>query len=324
MKIGIYILFGLTPYLSWSATNTVSEAVILFSGKGETQCGVPGNGNIYAPDMHKFNGKYWMWFGGQGRDGHDRIHLAQSDDGKVWKQLGVVLEDPSANHVNDPSVVRVGKQWFMYYTVAKVDIIDEIALATSADGLRWEKKGTVLSADKAPAFDSLLVGRPSVIRENKKFKMWYDGRENVSLSAPAANVSKVANSQARVGYAESEDGINWTRKKIDSSFQASAVHITRIQNSYVMLFESRDGTKWAVSENGLNWTSQGLLVPSTETVGKFGQVTPFLWWDGKDTEASIYFGAATETTWSQNQMAMATVPIRTIAERLPKQTSKLP
>lgn len=319
MKIGIYILFGLMPFLSLAATNTASEAVILFIGKGETQCGVPGNGNVYAPDVHKFNGKFWMWFGGQGRDGHDRIHLAQSDDGKNWKHLGVVLEDPSANHVNDPSVVRVGKEWFMYYTVAKVDIIDEIALATSADGIHWEKKGIVLSAAKAPAFDSLLVGRPSVIREKKKFKMWYDGRETLSASAP-----KVASAKAHLGYAESEDGLHWMRKNINPSFEATAVHVTRLKDSYVMLFESGAGTQWAVSENGLSWTRQGLLVPSTETVGKFGQVTPFLWWDGRSAQVSIYFGAATERTWSQNQMAMATIPMRLLLEKLPKQTSKLP
>ena len=49
-----------------------------------------------------------MWYGGQGRDGHDRIHLAESDDGVNWVRRGVVLDNGEANHVNDPSVVKVG------------------------------------------------------------------------------------------------------------------------------------------------------------------------------------------------------------------------
>ena len=44
-------------------------------------------------------------------DGHDRIHLAESRDGLTWEKRGVVLEDKDANHVNDPSVVRVGNEW---------------------------------------------------------------------------------------------------------------------------------------------------------------------------------------------------------------------
>ncbi len=43
-----------------------------------------------------------MWFGGQGRDGHDRIHLDVSADGAQWEQRGVVLEDPAAA----PAIVK--------------------------------------------------------------------------------------------------------------------------------------------------------------------------------------------------------------------------
>ena len=51
-----------------------------------------------------------MFFGGQGKDGHDRIHLATSGDLQSWKQEGGVFAPPGVNHVNDPSVVIVKDQ----------------------------------------------------------------------------------------------------------------------------------------------------------------------------------------------------------------------
>ncbi len=43
-----------------------------------------GEGNVYAPDVHREGDLYRMWYGGQGRDGHDRVLLAESDDGLTW------------------------------------------------------------------------------------------------------------------------------------------------------------------------------------------------------------------------------------------------
>src|SRR5688572_2848222 len=78
---------------------------IVLEPAGPQQSAPHGEGNVYAPDVMFDNGMYRMWFGGQGRDGHDRIQLAESKDGIVWEPRGVVLEDKNANHVNDPSVV---------------------------------------------------------------------------------------------------------------------------------------------------------------------------------------------------------------------------
>ena len=81
---------------------------LLLGGELATEVAPHGEGNVYAPDVHVDGNRYRMWYGGQGRDGHDRIHLAESEDGTKWVRRGVVLEDGTANHVNDPSVVRVG------------------------------------------------------------------------------------------------------------------------------------------------------------------------------------------------------------------------
>ena len=118
-----------------------------------------GRGNLYAPDIIKHRGKLLMFFGGQGKDGHDRIHLAVSKDGEVWEQEGIVFAPEGVNHVNDPSVVAVDGVLFMFYTLAGSGVTDAIGLATSADGRKWSDRGAVFSPSPSPAWDSL--GRAS-------------------------------------------------------------------------------------------------------------------------------------------------------------------
>ena len=45
-----------------------------------------GADNIYAPDILYFQNQWWMYYGGQGSDGHDAIFLARSNDLVQWKK----------------------------------------------------------------------------------------------------------------------------------------------------------------------------------------------------------------------------------------------
>lgn len=215
---------------------------VVIAADREQQRAPHGRGNVYAPEVLVQDGRWRMWFGGQGRDGHDRIFLAESADGRQWRQRGMVLEDPSANHVNDPSVVRVGQLYFMYYTRAAVDVRDDISLATSDDGVNWTKHGTVLLPGDEGQWDSLLVGRPSVLVEDGLFRMWYDGRKDLPIGAPATGVPTSSSSTRAVGYAESRDGFTWRRRPTPVFGQdAGGVHVARIGERYVMTYESAAG-----------------------------------------------------------------------------------
>lgn len=220
-----------------------------------------------------------MWFGGQGKDGHDRIHLTESRDGWKWKARGVVLEDRDANHVNDPSVVKVGKTYFMDYTRADSDVRDEIALATSADGVSWRKIGGVLRPAAGGEWDSLLVGRPSVCVEDGVFRMWYDGRKDLPPGAPAKDAPKSDLSVRAVGYAESRDGVKWTRSQQGPMFGegAGGVHASRVGGGYVLVYEARDSTRVVRSADGRRWENGRVLAGLSGTGNdQFGHVTPFL------------------------------------------------
>ena len=266
-----------------------------------------GKGNLYAPAIVKHQGEFLMFFGGQGKDGHDRIHLATSPDGAKWAPQGVVLEVKGANHVNDPSVVVVKDRLFMFYTLAMSGVSDSIALAVSADGRTWEDQGVVLAPAKAHAWDSLLVGRPAVIHEKDGFQMWYDGRRDLPLGAPDPTAPQAADSHRFVGYASSKDGRNWKRHGGPVfGNDAGAVDVQRVGGQLVMVMESREGTRWASSADGLAWQDRGLLLKKEGEREAFGHVTPFLF--GRDGAWELYFGAAAAATWDGNAIARASLP----------------
>ena len=280
-----------------------AEPHVVLDPTGDLQAAPHGAGNAYAPEILFYDGVYRMWYGAQGRDGHDRIHLAESADGLVWEPKGVVLDHGSANHVNDPSVVKVGDTFFMYYTRAPVDVRDEIALATSTDGVTWREEGTVFGPGADGTWDSLLVGRPSVLHENGRFRMWYDGRRDLPIGAPAEGVSKSDRSVRAVGYAESGDGLTWTRPQAEPVFgeDAGGVHVVRIGATLVMTFESREGTRLATSNDGLAWQSQGFLVDRSGTdIDRFGHVTPFLLVEAESV--ALFIGAASSASWDHNRI----------------------
>lgn len=81
---------------------------------------------------------------------------------------------------------------------------EQIGLAYSADGLNWTQYGTdpVLPRGGGPwgntdTWDSSYVYPATVIYANGKYHMWYSGGQTASHQG--------------IGYAESDDGINWTK-----------------------------------------------------------------------------------------------------------------
>lgn len=97
----------------------------------------------------------------------------------------------------------------MYYTRTEKDVVDRIFLAVSDDGQKWESKGIAVDAGKDGVWDSLSVGRPSVVHEDGEFKMRYDGRKDFPPDAPVKDVLKSPTSKRSVGYATSNDGVTW-------------------------------------------------------------------------------------------------------------------
>ena len=88
--------------------------------------------------------------------------------------------------------------WIHYNTV--------IRYAESSDGIHWSSGGgPCIVPDGAVDY---AVGRPWVVRDGDTYKMWYSIRSKARVSY-------------RIGYAESDDGVIWTRKDDEVGIHAS-------------------------------------------------------------------------------------------------------
>ncbi len=305
-RIFLTFCMGAVPAES-SAAAPEEQAVLLFRPEAESQLAPHGRGNVYAPEIVRSGNTMRMWYGGQGKDGHDRIHLAVSSDGLKWEQRGVVLEDPAANHCNDPSVIEVNGLLFMFYTRAGSGVTDAVAVATSTDGVQWRRRGTALAPGNPGAWDSYSVGRPSVLFTNGLFRMWYDGRKDLPEGAPDPNAPKSGTSQRHIGYATSRDGFHWERSGSEPVYDhdAGGIHVLVLGGHLAMLSESRRGTEAAVSRDGIHWQSAGLLAERTANpTERHGHVTPFLLPDADGSGAALFYGAAAEPSWDVNAICM--------------------
>jgi LruC domain-containing protein len=157
-----------------------------------------------------YNGSgYMIWY--EGFDGTTwRIGLATSKDGYKWKKYSgnPVLTPGSSGswdskHVGAPDVIFDGKIYKMWYQGQDPNLYWEVGYATSLDGINWQKhpQNPVLPRGSKGAWDEQYAASPEVYYDGISYKMWYNGLTQVTTSlAPY-----------RIGYATSNDGINWTR-----------------------------------------------------------------------------------------------------------------
>lgn len=99
-----------------------------------------------------------------------------------------------------PWVLLEDGRWRMWYGSnldwgpSAADMAHVIKYAESADGITWRRQGHV--AIPLAAEGEYALARPCVRREDGRYRMWYSHR------GPAY----------RIGYAESPDGLTWTRR----------------------------------------------------------------------------------------------------------------
>ena len=123
-------------------------------------------------------GKYRMWFSWRNKKS---IALVESPDGIAWGPPVIVLGPNSATgweeNINRPVVIRRGNAYFMWCT-GQAREHSWIGLATSKDGIHWERTSAspVLSATEA--WEKVAVMCPSVLWDDSAqlYRMWVFGR----------------------------------------------------------------------------------------------------------------------------------------------------
>jgi len=158
------------------------------------------------------NDKKYLYYIGWNKGSNVRFHtsigLAVSEDnGKSFKKKskGPILDRDyvEPHFCSNPYVIIENEIWRMWY-ISIVKWIKEndetfpyyhIKYAESNDGINWNRKNTVCIDFKDD--QEWAISRPCIIKENNIYKMWYSFSGNLPY---------------RIGYAESNDGINWNRK----------------------------------------------------------------------------------------------------------------
>lgn len=134
-----------------------------------------------------------------------RIGYASSIDGISWEiHPNPVLDIGQDGEWDDsfvygPSVIYHNNEYLMWYTGnGGNDNPSRIGYASSDDGINWEKdqvNNPVVETGPEGSYYESWLNHPCVIRNDGLFEMWFSGHDVFE--------------HYRIGYANSEDGINW-------------------------------------------------------------------------------------------------------------------
>jgi hypothetical protein len=183
------------------------------------------------------------------------IGLAVSEDGGESFRKASAAPILERNAVDpyltaSPCVLVEDGRWRMWYVSGTGWKVKDdrprhyyhIKYAESADGIHWNREGVVCIDYQSP--EEHAIARPCVIKESGIYKMWYSYRGN----------------NYRIGYAESVDGIKWTRKDRDNGIDVSESGWDSEMIEYPYVFEHKGVHYMLYNGNDYGKTGIGLAV----------------------------------------------------------------
>lgn len=171
----------------------------------------------YPVSVIKHNDKYRAYFGGWTRcesvPFNVAIGIAESEDAEIFTRLGpgpVISYSPDEPFVMSGPKIRLFKdEYHLYYIAGKKWVMHEgraepvytIRLATSKDGLNWNKHGAELIPVRLE--ENECQASPDVTFSDGRYHMFFCYRYSTDYRGKEKGY--------RIGYASSPDGKNWTR-----------------------------------------------------------------------------------------------------------------
>jgi hypothetical protein len=136
------------------------------------------------------------------------------DNGRTFQRLGegpvlgISLQEP--HFIGTATVIVENGLWRVWYASCthweflegKAEPFYHIKYAESQDGINWNRTGEIAIDYKSHQEAGIV--RASVFVRNGKYYMWYSTRG-------AGNYRHDISNSYRIGYAESEDGVLWSR-----------------------------------------------------------------------------------------------------------------
>jgi len=158
-------------------------------------------------------------------------------------------------------VMKDENKWKMWYlSTTEWRMIDNraeplyhIKYAESNNGIDWKREGLVAIDYKSKAEGG--IARPFVIKKNGKYSMWYSYRNLIGYKTDKK-------ASYRIGYAESDDGIVWTRLDEHAGIDVSEDSWDSGMICYPYLVEW--GNKLFMFYNGNNFGETGIGYATAE------------------------------------------------------------
>jgi len=160
----------------------------------------------------------------------------------------VPLNEVDPYTISYPWVIRESGKFRMWYGSntqwgpEKKDMRHLIKYAESSDGIHWQRENVIAIDFAAP--DEYAICKPCVIGDPDGYRMWFCAR------GPSY----------RIRYAESPDGIAWTRMDRDAGIDVSREGWDSEMIEYPCVFDHRGERFMLYAGNGFGRTGFGLAI----------------------------------------------------------------
>ena len=185
---------------------------------------------VMPSEVIRHNDKIYLYYSGWNKRTtipyHNATGLAVSEDG--GHSFTRVFEGPILDRIATepylavtPCILKEGCVWKMWYISGlkwvkineRYEPVYVIKYASSEDGLNWIRYQDICIAQ---THELEAFSRPSVIKKDGKYCMWYCYRDSHDYRNGSGSY--------QMGYAESSDGLNWERMDHKSGIKASNSH----------------------------------------------------------------------------------------------------
>jgi predicted GH43/DUF377 family glycosyl hydrolase len=123
--------------------------------------------------------RWWLFYSGYdgSKDGRRAVIMsAVSTDGASWDRVGPVLSpEPQELAVTEPTILLRQRHFTMFF-VSDDDERTTVDVATSSDGITWERRGSTLRLGRRH-HDRSRLRSPAVLRlQDHRLRLWYAAR----------------------------------------------------------------------------------------------------------------------------------------------------
>ncbi len=274
------------------------------------------NDQVYGPSVIIQNDIIKLWYSGSNgtkrQIGYSHSSLTNPLEKKVTPILSWDIIDTNDIGVEHPSVI-IRDDLQQHYRMWLSDVGQNyqtfnIYYSNSDNGEFWDIPKLVNFDKKDIIWDAKGVGAPSVLFDIKQkvYRMWY-----------VANGMWNSSTRWRIGYAESDDGIKWT-KHPEPVMEADQVWEGVDVGNPTVLYEDGIYHMWyhgdrdighAISDDGIKWEkdkNNPVLTPSTDenAFDRRRVLNPFvlrrddkyyMWYTGQNKDGRWQIGLAAES-----------------------------